>query len=388
MHAIAFICSVNGQKAAGIIVQVLLHDDTGQPTLLAQGITNSDGYVLFNYVPVNVVVDVYATGPVTLNFVEKLTLGSENKNYDILLTASFKPPSRDRIINVMANLCNLRDADDIPIFDIFISSLLRTGNLKKALDWVNRIKKSGGTHINLALSYDYNENLGWIERYPIEGSDFSQNLDEFGSIISWCQQQNLIPIVKLAFDGHGYDPVGWTYGWQWGMDNLQRIVDGLSQFRKAVLWSTGFDGCFATWTQDELLQMIRYMRQVLGEDACIDTEFNGPGTWGYIHLGDGAASWTPDKLGILDHFSLEGETYPVNLEGLQQIATRLLGPNCLIGPKTPYYLSEIDKYIAIDYYETNAYWSIRKLIQPQDAVATANIGKSYGFTVFGNGIPT
>lgn len=388
MHAVAFICKYVDAGIQGLFVQLLQLNPTGAPTVLAQGITNKDGYVLFNYVPVNITGTVFVWGPGYQNLQKDVKLGDANQNIDLQVLPSFNKPSRDRIINVKANLCNVRDAEDIPVFEIFISTLLAQGQLSKARNWLDVLRKFGSTHVNLAISYDYNENLGWAPRYPIEGMDFTQNLPAFGSIITWIQQQGFIPIVKLAFDGQGYDPVGKTYGWQWGMDNIERIANGLSQFTNTILWSTGFDGCFPDWTPDQTVDMLRKMRAVLGEKACIDTEFAGPGTWGYIHLGDGEASWVPDKLGILDHFSLEAQTFPINLEGLQQIATRLLGPNCKIGPKQPYYLAALEKTIAIDVYETNAYWSIRKQIMPQDAVATANQCKPFGFTSYGNGVPS
>lgn len=315
--------------------------------------------------------------------------GPETINLEVSLTTSFKKPSRDQIVNVKANLCNLRDADDIPIFDIFIATLIRNGDYQKANDWIARLK-AAGTHINLAISYNYAEPLGWINQYPISGYDFTNDIFSFSMVLDYVIQRGLIPIVKLATDGLVYDPVGWTYGWQWGIDNLPFILPKLGKYWEYCLWSTGFDGCFPTWSPDQLLQMIRLMRAILGESNCIDTEFSGPAgeTWCYTHLGNGAADWTKDKLGILDHFSLEALTCPVDTgEGLNQVATRLLGPKCLIGPTSPYYLIMLDKYIGIDFYETNAYTSIRKQSTPQQAINLAAQGKGYGFSVFGNGVP-
>jgi len=133
------------------------------------------------------------------------------------------------------------------------------------------------------------------------------------------------------------------------------------------------------------------MRAVLGNSAQIDTEFAGPASmsWGYIHMGNGAADWAPDKLGILDHFSLEAQQFPIDVTvGAQEIATRLLGPNCLIGPQTPYYLANVDKHIAIDVYETVATWFYNGAVaSPQDAINAAQGMAKFGFKVFGNGVP-
>ena len=316
-----------------------------------------------------------------------IQLGSNTINYNAFLKPSFKKPSRESILNVRANFCNLRDADDIPIFESFINYLILY-NQPKANDWINRLKAAGSTHINLALSIAYNENLGWTDVYPIPSLDLTNKLNAFNYCINYVQVRGLIPVVHLAFDGQDYDPVGWTYGWQWGMNNFERIANALGDNADYILWNAGFDGCFPDWSPDQFLQMYQFMRDVLGTNACLDAEFGGPQTWGYIHLGDGQADWTPNKLGILDCFSIEAKSWPIDMDGLQQIATRLLGPNCLIGPKEPYYLIDIDKPITINMFETNAYTSIRKQTTPEDAVNVANVCKSYGFNFFGNGLPT
>lgn len=382
MHAIAFICASSGGPVQWAIVQVLKHVEGGAPELLAEGITNDDGYVLFNFVPNDVPIDVFITASGYRNYHQQLTLGHDNLNYSITLTPSFSKPSRDRIINVKANLCNLYDAGGNPIFEPMINWLI-LNDQNKARDWTGRAKSAGSTHYNLALACNYRNN-------PVPGMDFTQDLGTFSNIIDWVKAQGLIPIIKLAFDGQRFDPNGLTYGWEWGMRNVDRIANGLHKHNDSVLWSTGFDGCFPDWNPDQTTQMLRKMRSAFGSTAQLDTEFAGPaGGWGYIHMGKGPADWAPDVLGILDHFSLEAEQFPINLgEGAQEVATRLLGPNCLKGPQTPYYLAGTDKYIAIDVYETVATWFYNGAIAtPQDAIDAARGMAEYGFTVFGNGVP-
>jgi hypothetical protein len=176
------------------------------------------------------------------------------------------------------------------------------------------------------------------------------------------------------------------------MNNMDRIANGLHKHNDSVLWSTGFDGCFPNWSPDQTIAFLRQMRASFGSNACLDTEFAGPpGGWGYIHMGKGPADWSSDKLGILDHFSLEAEAFPIQVDsdGAQQIATRLLGPNCLIGPQEPWYLAGLDKTIAIDVYETVATWFYNGgIATSQDAINAANGMKKWGFSCFGNGIPS
>jgi hypothetical protein len=383
MHAIAFICRSTGGPIPGAIVQVLHLTNASGAAIVAQGLTNQDGYVLFNFVPNNTDVEVYIMAPGYNNYFTHIPLGDQNKNYNINLTPSFNKPSRERIINVKANLCNLYDAYDHPIFEPMINWLVLNDQIA-ADDWLTRAIAAKSTHYNLAISCNYRNN-------PVPGMDLTQDLGTFSVIIDYIKSKGLIPIVKLAFDGQGFDPNGLTYGWQWGMDNIERIANGLSKHINSVLWSTGFDGCFPDWTPGQTIAMLRKMRAVLGNSAQIDTEFAGPASmsWGYIHMGNGAADWAPDKLGILDHFSLEAQQFPIDVTvGAQEIATRLLGPNCLIGPQTPYYLANVDKHIAIDVYETVATWFYNGAVaSPQDAINAAQGMAKFGFKVFGNGIP-
>jgi hypothetical protein len=380
MHAIAFICTSAAGPAQGVIVQI--SDKDGH--VIVTGITNADGYVLFNFIPINVPIDVYFWGPGYKNHHVYIVLGDTNQNYPITLEPSFSKPSRERIINVKANLCNLYDAGGNPIFEPMISWLIMNDKAK-ADDWIAMAIGAGSTHYNLAIACNYRNN-------PVPGTDFTQDLSSFATIINYIRSKNLIPIVKLAFDGQRFDPVGLTYGWQWGMDNIERIANQLSSFNELILWSTGFDGCFPDWTPDQTTNMLRKMRSALGNKACIDTEFAGPAseTWGYTHMGNGAGDWTPDKLGILDHFSLEAQQFPIDVTvGLRQIGTRLLGPKAINCPPGPYYLAGLDKEIAIDVYETVATWFYNGgVATSQDAINAANAAKGLGFSVFGNGVPT
>jgi hypothetical protein len=294
------------------------------------------------------------------------------------------PPSRSQIINVKANFCNLRDADDIPIYDGFIDTLI-TANPPKANDWASRLLAAGSTHITLDISGDYNENLNWAPRYPIPGHDWTNDLSGFSGVLDWCITKGFIPLVKLAADGQTYDPGGLTYGWQWGMNNIPGIISHLSKYIPYCLWSTGWDGCFPNWSKDQTVQFLR-MLKAIDPNINISTEFAGPGSVGYCHMGNGGADWNNNQLDLLDAFEIEVMTYPGNEVGISQTATRLLGPGTKNAPITPYYLNG-QKEVGIVYFETCAYQAIRKQITPADAIVAANQGAKYGFTNFGNGIP-
>lgn len=303
----------------------------------------------------------------------------------------FKFPSRDRIIHVRGNFCNLRDAEDIPIFDAFINYLI-INHLSKAEDWIARLKDAGSTHINTGLSGDYSENLGWANRYPIPGMDFTKDLDSFKRVLDYLIDSNLIPIVHLAMDGQGYDPIGWTYGWKWGMQNIPDIIRSLGDYIQQCLWNTGWDGCFPDWTVRQTTSALQLLRDCLGQNGQLSTEFGGPydASMGYCHMGQGALDWTLPGMIELDAFFIEVLKYPPQEDGVAQTATRLLGPAAKNCPNTPYYLQHARPRgeCAIVMFETNAYPSIRKQINPSDARMWNATCAKYGFTDFGNGMPS
>lgn len=356
------------------------------------GLTNSDGYIAFQTSQGDFHVRLLATNhkvvvqPVTLdNANQEIHFGGDpNSGPPNTLhypPISFNQPSHDRdsIINVKANMCNLRDADDIPIFDVFIGGLI-LNNLPKAGDWITRLLAAGTTHINISPSASYNEDLGWAPLYPIPAFDMGWTGDGFKLVIDYVLDNGLIPIIKLGLDGQS--------GWQYGIDNLANILPLYSNYYNLALWSTGYDGCFPTWNRDQTIQMLQLLRNLLGDQACIDTEFSGGGSVGYCHMGQGAADWASDKLGLLDNFSVEVMVYPPQEDGLAQTATRILGPSALNTPKEPYYLAGLDKKINMCLYENGAYQAIRKQITPQQSNEAQNPAAKYGFTSFGNGQPT
>ena len=302
-------------------------------------------------------------------------------------------PTRDKIINVQGNFLNLFDSDDIPIWDIYLATLYVQNNMTKFNEWLNAIRVNGGTHVNLAISYNYDEQLGWINRYPFPGQDFTLNKwDIFREVVREVRSRGFIPIIKLAMDGQDYDPIGWTHGWNWAMSNMDVLSRETYEFNESALFSTGFDGCFPNWSPAQTKMLLQKMRMNFGEKACIDTEFSGPGTTGYIHMGNGAGDWVPDSLGILDSFSAMSMVIPPDSTGIQQISSRLLGPASKnIDPSNagPWYLQQMNaiKKINMCMYETCAFDIIRKKANSVQAKQIAQFCNNFGWTSFGNGTP-
>lgn len=358
-------------------------------------LTNSDGYTVLPLPAQSCYIKIFANG--FKSYLQLLTIDDKNQSIridnptiapnDIVLPSlSFNKPSRDRILNVKANLCNVLDATGLPIFEPFISSLF-LNDVKRASDWINRLKTKGSTHITVEITGDYNEYLPWFgDRYPIIGLDFTQALGTFRKFLDYILSNDLIPIIKSGCDGQGYSPEGKTYGWSWGMANMPGIYEQLKDYKNLALWSTGYDGCFPDWNPDQLLQFIRMMRQSLGTEACIDTETGGgPGeSISYCHLGNGAADWSEDKLGDLDSFSLELLSFAQSdaeiagqIEGMKEVYAR-------IGPGGSYLHNTKTQ---VQMYETLAYWEIRKYADFNQAEVVAQRAKAVGYTTFGNGLP-
>lgn len=388
---------------------VVVFDPSGQPLANAEAVfiqnrnefdfplTNQDGYSLSldNLVSGSGYIKIVANG--FKSYLQVISLDNNNQTIrvggslvspnDIILPGlSFNKPSRERIISVMANLCNIPDATGLPIFEPFLSTLFLEDK-NRANDWVARLKGAGSTHITTELTGDYDEILPWLgSRYPIIGKDFTNDLPNFMRFLDWLLNNDLIPIVKSGADGQQYNASGKTYGWSWGMQVLPSIYNNLAAYKNLCLWSTSYDGGFPDWSPEQLLAFLQMMRNNLGTEACIDTEFgSGPGeSISYCHLGNGRADWTPDKLGDLDSFSLELQSFAQSeaeienqINGMTQVFQR-------IGPGGSYLFNDKTK---VGMYESLAYWEIREYADLAQAKIVAQRAYNIGYRTFGNGLP-
>ena len=319
-----------------------------------------------------------------------------NDDFLVLSKLANPKPTRDQIINVQSNFCNLRDSDDIPIFTPFITSLLVNNQQSKADDWIARLKNAGSTHIDIGLTAQYNEDLGWNTGvpgniYPIPSINLIDNLPLMIDIINEVIDFGMIPHLHLSWDDNGYD---------WGVANIPRILTALSDFTNEILWNPGWDGCFPSWSPSQIINAINIMRSVLGPSAQLATEFAGPegSNLPYIDLGHGEADYN-GPLQELDCLLLEyGTNQFYNECGMQQQMTRLFNVANYPKPLIPgcdahslvYYLSAPRprgrmNICAFEWVWGGAYNQIRKINVPNDAKTIASMFKGYGFSSFGNG---
>lgn len=122
-------------------------------------------------------------------------------------------------------------------------------------------KAAGDTHIPISISAAYKEEgTLWPDALK-EGYDFTQDLDGLRAILTEVICDGLFIDLPLAGDGLGEgpgynDPVGNTYGYQWLMANLPRIVAALKgdgtvpDLTPFILFRPGWDACFYGWGID------------------------------------------------------------------------------------------------------------------------------------------
>lgn len=182
--------------------------------------------------------------------------------------------------------------------------------------------------ITVSLSGAYNEAGQFYQNVP--GRDFSQNLDELAALIQEIATVGgLYTDLRLAGDGEGAgpgynDPVGMTYGHDWLMANLERIVTGLASVHQYIRWCPAYDAWFYGWTPDQVKAFGQKFRSILGSSAALCGEF----TTGVCHCGNGEADYAPNgPLYLYDLFQSE---YDMSNGGhndtLWQIGARMLGP--------------------------------------------------------------
>lgn len=129
-------------------------------------------------------------------------------------------------------------------------------------------KAAGDTHIPVPISEAYRESGTLWPADLREGYDFAYDLDSLRTVLLSVIMDGLFVDLPLAGDGMSRsphpsrgeynDPVGKTYGFQWLMQELPRIVRGLQGDGTAarpdltpyILFRPGWDACFYGWSID------------------------------------------------------------------------------------------------------------------------------------------
>lgn len=156
--------------------------------------------------------------------------------------------------------------------------------------------------------------------------DLSNDLDRLVDLIKEILAAGFYVDLRLAGDGqsnppyHDYnDPVGWTYGHQWLMNNLERIVTAVEKYIPYIIFCPGYDGVFYGWTPEQVRDYWHKLRYLIGDKGYSAIEYS----IGVCHLGDGEATYDggePDLVYQEFNQNLHDESY-------WQLAARMLGPD-------------------------------------------------------------
>jgi hypothetical protein len=168
-------------------------------------------------------------------------------------------PTREQVCNIFCGFQGItiqtKQYGSIPAFGPECGWL----NDEDCISYCAQMKQLGFTHVEFDISGQYNEPS---YQYPVPGRDFSQSLDEVCARCDLIIRQGMFIKFSLAGDGMSVnqspdykeynDPQGWTYGFEWLMDNLARIIDPLTNYEghdltRFICFVPGYDGVFYGW---------------------------------------------------------------------------------------------------------------------------------------------
>lgn len=256
-----------------------------------------------------------------------------------------KEPTREEIFTAQITFQGIevnlpRFGGIIPWFEPFFASL----NPEERQE-IYKVKRNiKDKVINLAVSYEYTKHHGYT--YFVQpGRDFYRDgLDLLNKLITEIKNEGFYIWLMMAGDGQGNgpeynDPVGHTYGHNFLMNNLQRVLSATYENRKFIVYIPGYDGVFGPekrlWAPEQVISYCRYIRSLIGDEGYAGFEFAAP----YIHLGEGQSDYQNSRLDNMDLILLE-HPYPFNQNGVWQPAARMLGrdyirPKEQVGDNSP-----------------------------------------------------
>ncbi len=198
-------------------------------------------------------------------------------------------------------------------------------------------RAAGDTHITIPISEAYKEpGTLWPDELK-QGYDFTQDLAAFRAVLTEAICDGFFIDVPLAGDGLGSgpgynDPVGNTYGCQWLMANLPRIIAGLQQapdLTPYIIFRPGWDSVFYGWgtigeNPDPQPGRVRdfgaLFRQLL-PNGYLAIEH----TPGNIPCGEGGGDYAPGGL-MRTYDTIMSEFNTVHEDSCWQVVARMVSP--------------------------------------------------------------
>ena len=242
------------------------------------------------------------------------------------------PPSRDRLCAVRIGFQGLtiqsREFGTFPAFGPETSSLADDD----LLWYFQQVKAAGWTHVEFAVSWNYQEA---DYRYPVPGRDLSGNLPELRRRIELAIRSGLLVVLFCAGDGEsnpqgGYnDPQGWTYGREWLMEHFPDIYIAMEgegtpaqpDLTRYMVFCPGYDGVWYGWKDPQAVRdWLAFAGCIIGGKGALAIEWAA----GLCHLGDGAATY----LGPGQYLDVVLQEFPMgavptsNPDQIWQVAAR------------------------------------------------------------------
>lgn len=210
-------------------------------------------------------------------------------------------------------------------------------------------RAAGDTHMVVGICGSYNEpNTIWPPEIT-KGGDSTDDLPAFKALIREVIMEGFFAHVTLSGDGDSVrsdgsiirkgeynDPIGSTYGYEWLMQNLARILKAIRGDRDSecpdgedltpyCIVAPGFDGVFYGWSEPNKVKLDAFgklFRSVLpGGYLAIEH------STGHIPAGEALGDWEPG--GCMYHYDTllsEFDSPLAHNDNVWQIAARTLGP--------------------------------------------------------------
>lgn len=226
---------------------------------------------------------------------------------------------------------------------------------------------AGDTHIPIGISQAYDEPGTLIPAGLRQGYDYAYDLAGFREILLPVLTAGLLVDLPLAGDGMSVndnpaqgeynDPVGKTYGFQWLMNNLGRIIAGLRgdgtpanpDLTPYILFRPGWDAVFYGWSvpgevpdqQPDRVQQFGELFRSLLPNGYLAIEH----TPGNIPCGEGGADYAAGGL-MRNYDTILSEYANVHADSCWQVVGRMVRPYTRPpdqpagdDPSPPFYLS-------------------------------------------------
>lgn len=345
-------------------------------------VTNLDGYALWPAVPMPFAGELQIAGAAQY-YQQNVTVSGSNVTLrcgpspanpqDVKLPAvvPFKqgsalpaPPSRDQLCGINTSLQGLTyETTQYGPIPAWWYAILNPADQAIAIE---AHKAAGNTHISIGISEAYKEPGTLWPAALCEGYDFAYDLEAFRNVLRPVICAGLLIDLPLAGDGlsvnpdpqHGQynDPVGNTYGYQWLMNNLARIIQGLQgdgspeqDLTPYIIFRPGWDGVFYGWgvngevpdqQPDRVRKFGELFRSILPNGALAIEH-----TPGNIPCGEGGSDYAPGGL-MTTYDTIMSEFNTVHENSCWQIVARMV-PNYVRpsdqptgdDPNPPFYLA-------------------------------------------------